>query len=566
MKGKKERKERGQRTLNGRILTKSRKKEREIRESVVIPILRDYLGYDISLMRREVPIRFGRRDYYADLVFYTVTHNVKQPFLVVETKAPNQTLDWLQAESYAQRLKTPYFLVTDGERWNWYKTGERAKRSQPLSVEVHPPKSVGEEKLVKFQDINDCMQVMRHLHNVIWNEKSTTPEEALGEVTKFLVAKIVDEKELSQRAKVDPEFIIKKTTEDPLDIKNRINKLLMKAKKIDPDIFVEVKPEITLKPYSVMKIVEKLQNYKLTENERIELLGEVYQTFLKETYTEKIKGQRFTPRNVVDFIVKLIDPKLSEKVYDPACGTAGFLISALRYVKEELDKAFQRGDIYNPWEKIKAYTENNLYGTDIAPTVVALAKANMILHGDGHTHIVNHDGLIDSKKTMAITSVKEEEGGFDIIMTNPPFGGVKIDPEIIVHYSLAQHARSELTQVLFIERCTKMLKRGGRIGIILPDGVLSNPRRRYVVDYIKEKYIIKVMVSLPKGTFTPYGADPKTHILFMRKKKFDGELQGDIINMKVYNIGYTVSGKEEKVKDLPILLERVRNIGGLNWG
>lgn len=566
MKRKKERRERGQRTLNGRILTKSRKKEREIRESVVIPLLRDYLGYDVSLMRREVPIRFGRRDYYADLVFYTVTHNVKQPFLVVETKAPNQTLDWLQAESYAQRLKAPYFLVTDGEKWNWYKTGERAKSSQPLSVKVHPPKVVGEEKFVKFQDINDCMQVIRSLHNVIWNEKSATPEEALGELTKFLVAKIVDEKEIFQHVKIDPEFIIRKSTEDPLDIKNRINQLLMKARRIDPDIFVEVEPEMTLKPYSVVKIVGKLQNYKLTENEKIELLGEVYQTFLKETYTEKIKGQRFTPRNVVDFIVKLIDPKLSEKIYDPACGTAGFLISALRHVKKELEEAFQRGDIYNPWEKIRGYAENNLYGTDISASVVPLAKANMILHGDGHTHIILHDGLIDSKKTEAITSIKEDEDGFDIIMTNPPFGGTKIDPEIIVHYSLAQHARSELTQVLFIERCTKMLKRGGRIGIILPDGVLSNPRRRYVVDYIKEKYIIRAMVSLPKGTFTPYGADPKTHILFMRKKKFDGEPQGDVLNMKVYNIGYTVSGKEEKEKDLPILENKVEEKGGLNWG
>lgn len=566
MRRKKERGKIRQRTLNGKVLSKFRKKEREVRESVVIPILRDYLGYDVSLMRREVPVRFGRRDYYADLVFYTVSHNVKQPFLVVETKAPSQTLDWLQAESYAQRLKAPYFLVTDGENWNWYRTGERAKGSQPLSAEIRPPKLVGEKKFVRFKDINDCMQVIRHLHNVIWNEKSATPEEALGELTKFLVAKIVDEKELSQHTKIDAEFGIRKSTEDPLDIKNRINKLLIKAKKIDSDIFVEVKPEITLKPYSVLKIVETLQNYRLTENEKIELLGEVYQTFLKETYTEKIKGQRFTPRNVVGFIVELIDPKLSEKIYDPACGTSGFLISALRHVKGEVDKAFQRGDVYNPWEKVKEYAENNLYGTDIASSVVALAKANMILHGDGHTHIILHDGLISSEKTKAITSVIEDEGGFDIIMTNPPFGGLKIDPEIIVHYSLAQHARSELTQVLFIERCTRMLKRGGRIGIILPDGVLSNPRRAYVVDYIKEHYIIKAMVSLPKGTFTPYGADPKTHILLMRKKKFDAEAQGKIINMKVYNIGYSVSGKKEKEEDFPILLKKVRNMGGVNWG
>jgi len=564
MSGSEKNQEYRQRRLNQ--IDKTSGKEEKIRESIIVPFLRDYLGYDISLMRREVPVRFGRRDYYADLVFYTVSHNIKKPFLVVETKAPGKVLDWLQAESYAQRLKTPYFLVTDGEKWNWYKTGERARTSQPLSVEIHPPKLVGDEKFVKFEDMNDAIQVIRYLHNVIWNEKSSTPEEALEELTKFLVAKIIDEKEITQHTKVEPDFIIKKVAEDPLDIKNRINSLLLKAKDIDPDIFVEYKPEITLKPFSVIKIVERLQNYKLTENEKIELLGEVYQTLLKETYTEKIKGQRFTPRNVINFMVELIEPKLSETVYDPACGTSGFLISSLVYVKNEVDKAFERGDIYNPWKRIKKYAEENLYGTDIAASVVSLAKANMILHGDGHTHIIHHDGLIDSPKTEAIKQVKEQEGGFDIILTNPPFGGVKVDPEITVHYKLAQHAKSELTQVLFIERCTKMLKRGGRIGIILPDGVLSNPRLNYVSDYIKENYIIKAMISLPKGTFTPYGADPKTHILMMRKKKYDNENQKEIIGMKVENIGYTGSGKKEKEEDFSMFLEKVRNLGGINWG
>ena len=252
-------------------------------------------------------------------------------------------------------------------------------------------------------------------------------------------------------------------------------------------------------------------------------------------------------------------------MHDPACGTAGFLLSSLNHVKKEVEEAFQRGDIHNPFEKIKSYSENNLYGTDIEPSVVSLAKANMLLHGDGHSNIICHDGLIDSPKTLKITEIVKNESGFDIIMTNPPFGGLKIDPEILAGYSLASRVTGELTQVLFIERCTKLLKRGGRIGIILPDGVLSNPRLQYVTEYIKENYIIKALVSLPKGTFTPYGSDPKTHILFLRKKKFDGEKQGNVLNIKVHNIGYTVSGKEEKKKDLPIIIEKIREGGGLDW-
>jgi len=555
-----------QTTLAGKIVSEKTEKETKVRESIVIPYLRDYLGYDTSLMKREVPIRFGRRDYYADLVFYTVVNNVKKPFLVVETKAVGKNLDWLQAESYAQRLNTPYFVVTDGEKWEWYNTGDKGqKSSELLKLEVHPPKLIGQSKLIKFKDINECMQAIRYLQDVIWNEKSSTPEDALRELSKFLIAKIIDEKEILLYKKNEPDFAIKATNEEALDIKNRINKLLEKAKTIDPELFAEPKPEITLKPYSVIKIVEKLQNYTLIQTDNVEILGEAYQTLLRETYTEKLKGQRFTPRNVIGFITELVDPKLSEKVYDPACGTAGFLLSALSHVKKEVEMAFQRGDLHNPFEKIKHYSENNLFGTDIEPMVVSLAKANMILHGDGHSNVIHHDGLIDSPKTAKITEVVKNEGGFDIIMTNPPFGGLKIDPEIIAGYSLASRATSELTQVLFIERCTKLLKRGGRIGIVLPDGVLSNPKLRFVPEYIKENYVIKAMVSLPKGTFTPYGSDPKTHILFLRKKKYDGERQGDILNIKVHNIGYTGSGKEEKKKDLPLIIDRIKKRGGLDW-
>jgi type I restriction-modification system DNA methylase subunit len=488
-----------QTTLSGKIVSGKTDRETHVRERTVIPYLRDYLGYDISLMKREAPIRFGRRDYYADLVFYTVVSNVKKPFLVVETKALGKPLDWLQAESYAQRLNTPYFVVTDGEKWEWYRTGDEGqKSSELLKMEVHPPKVIGQSKLIKFNDINECMQTIRYLQDIIWNEKSSTPEDALRELSKFLIAKIIDEKEIVSYKKTEPDFAIKTTNEEALDIKNRINKLLEKAKSIDPELFAEPKPEVTLKPYSVIKIVEKLQNYTLVQTDNVEILGETYQTLLRETYTEKLKGQRFTPRNVIDFITELIDPKLSEKVYDPACGTSGFLLSALSHVKKEVEVAFQRGDLHNPFEKINSYSQNNLFGTDIEPMVVSLAKANMILHGDGHSNIIHHDGLIDSPKTAKITEVVKD-GGFDIIMTNPPFGGLKIDPEIIAGYSLASRATSELTQVVFIERCTKLLKRGGRIGIVLPDGVLANPKLRFVTEYIKEHYVIKAMVSLPKG-------------------------------------------------------------------
>lgn len=546
--------------------------EKDIEEQVVIPFLRDYLGYDIELMRKQFPIRFGgiTGTKYADLVFFVVVNDVKKPYLVVEVKKPSARLDVGQAESYAQRIKADYFTVTDGETWLWYRAGTRGQgTSQVIKYEVHPPKTVGKRKLVKFKAINEANKVIGFLHDVIWNEKSTTPEDALKELTKFFVAKIIDEQEVNEHDKEEYEFRIKAEKEDVLDIKNRINFLLLKAKKKDEELFVDPKPEITLKPYSVIKIVQRLQDYSLTKTDKIEILGEIYQSLLKETYTDKVKGQRFTPRNVVEFMVRLIDPKLSETMYDPACGTGGFLVSSLKHVKEELDTAFERGDIHNPLEKYRDYAATNLYGTDIERTVIQLAKANMLVHGDGHNHVIVHDGLYFDKatrsKTREIEKIIEVDSGFDIVLTNPPFGGVKIDPELLAGYELAKRAKSELTQVLFIERCITLLKRGGRLGIVLPDGILNNLKLRYVREYIMKETNIKAVISLPPVTFKPYGAGPKASLLFLQKKRHTGEKQSNILMAEIENIGYTVSGKEEPQKDIPIILQKINGLGGLKW-
>lgn len=547
-------------------------KEREIEEQVVIPFLRDYLGYDVELMKKQFPVRFGgiSGTKYADLVFFIVVNDVKKPYLVVEVKKPEAYLDVGQAESCAQQIKADYFTITNGETWLWYKTGISGQgSSQQIKFEVHPPKLVGKQKLVKFETMNEASNVIGFLHDVIWNEKSSTPEEALKELTKFFTAKIIDEQEVNEHEKEEYDFRIKAEKEDVLDIKNRINFLLLKAKKKDDELFVDSKPEITLKPYSVVKIVQRLQDYSLVKTETIEILGEVYQELLKETYTDKVKGQRFTPRNVVEFMVQLIDPKLSETIYDPACGTCGFLVSSLMHVKKEIDIAFERGDIHNPLERYRLYAATKLFGTDIEETVIQLAKANMLVHGDGHNHVMCHDGLYFDKaahpKTIELNKVIENDGGFDIILTNPPFGGVKIDPELLAGYRLAKKAKSELTQILFIERCISLLKKGGRMTIILPDGILNNLKLKYVREYIMTETNIKAVVSLPNVTFQPYGAGPKTSILFLQKKKYAGDKQGNILMAEIENIGYTASGKKEPKEDMPITTQKINELGGLKW-
>jgi type I restriction enzyme M protein len=542
------------------------KREREVEEKHIIPRLRDELGYDTDLMRKNVPIKFGRMTKYADIVFYTIIDEIKKAFLVVESKAPGQKLDTDQAESYAQGFNAPFFVVTDGETWNFYKTGKEGRGSSNLlKTKVHPTKIIGSSKLVKFGSIEEAKRVIRYCHDVIWNEKSSTPEEALKELTKFLIAKIIDEQEFKDHEKDDYDFKIKKKSENIVDIKRRIDNLLKEAKSRDEDLFVDKNPQITLKPYSVIKIVQKLQEYSLSSTDKVEILGELYQELLMNTYIDKIKGQRFTPRNVVDFMVELIDPKLSEFILDPASGTGGFLVSSLRYVKKEIDEAFEEGDITNPKKEFEKYAHDKLYGIDIEPTVVQLAKANMLMNGDGHTNMICHDGLIDTPKNKVIQDIVKKNGGFDIILTNPPFAGSKIDPEILYHYKLAKKGKNQLLQVLFIERCVNLLKNGGRMAIVLPDGILSNASLKHIRDFIREHMIIKSIVSLPSNTFKPYGAGVKTSLIFMQKKKYANEIQKDVIMAEVKNIGYTVSGKSEKEKDLPKIIVEIKSRGGIKW-
>ena len=131
-----------------------KKPEEVVLEDIVIPFLREDLGYKLIDPRlQRVPIRFGRETKYADTVVYIVKNAKKIPDIVVETKAPNEPLDWEQAESYAQRLRAPYFLVTNGKIWHWYQTGERQGESKKIEKAPKPPLYTKEEFVIAFEDL-----------------------------------------------------------------------------------------------------------------------------------------------------------------------------------------------------------------------------------------------------------------------------------------------------------------------------------------------------------------------------------------------------------------------------
>lgn len=168
------------------------------------------------------------------------------------------------------------------------------------------------------------------------------------------------------------------------------------------------------------------------------------------------------------------------------------------------------------------FAEKKLYGIEISEAIARVAKMNMILHDDGHTNVISHDGLDDIEKMEKINR-EFKAGNFDFIFTNPPFGAVvkSTESDYLDKYELGMNGKkmrtTQKTEILFLERAWQFLKPGGQMAVVLPDGILTNSSLQYVRDYLLDHYELRAVVSLPQDAFRYYGAGVKSSILFLRK-------------------------------------------------
>jgi type I restriction enzyme M protein len=266
-------------------------------------------------------------------------------------------------------------------------------------------------------------------------------------------------------------------------------------------------------------------NYEHSEN-----LGNAFEYLLSILGSQGDAGQFRTPRHIIDFIVKVVDPKKNETILDPACGTAGFLISAYKHIlKTNKEKPL------TPDEKLKLM--NNLAGYDISPDMVKLALVNMYLHGFPEPKIHEYDSL---------TSEKRWDETFDVILANPPF--MTPNGGIVPHKRFS--VQSGKAEALFVDYILEHLNIRGKGGIVIPEGILEN----YTKDFVKiRKMLIDnglyAIISLPVGTFNPYSGNIKTSIvLFDRTVKKDS-----ILHFQVDHDGFDLGRNRNPIKenDLP---------------
>lgn len=545
--------------------------EERVKQGKIIPYLREVLGY--KLMDFEVPVKFGRMTKFADIVISIIEDHRKVPYIVVECKAPRdiKSDDWLQAESYAQRLAAPYFIVTDGTKtgWLWFKTGERQGESEQIKSDSIPHAELQKEgeTLVKFEDLSSLSRVIQQSHDIIRNEEGRDPAESFDEMSKLLFAKIKDERDVKNKRKREREFRIKtdkrgKVTDTVGSISDRVRKLFEDAKKDFPKIYAEVESKTTrklvtinLKDNTIYQIVGIIEPYTLletgTDKHGVDIKGAMFEIFLKGTFRGPL-GQFFTPREIIDFMIGVADPKDNETVLDPGCGSGGFLIGAMRKVWSDLHEKYIQGKIDDLEEQKKSYAENKLFGMDINERLAWVAKMNMVFHGDGHGGIVHSNALTITTRNEEIATQK-----YDVILTNPPFGSKINDPKILSDARFKEISRTKLTEVLFLALCINLLKPYGRLGIVLPDGILTNSSLKFVRDYIKKETIVKAVVSIPQETFMPYGSGVKASLLFLEKKNPADPYheQGPGFMAITENIGYDATGRSTGKNDFPKILE-----------
>ena len=338
--------------------------EERVKQEKIIPYLRDVLGY--KLMDFEVPVKFGRMTKLADIVISIIEDHRKVPYIVVECKAPGgiKSDDWLQAESYSQRLGAPYFIVTDGTKtgWLWFKTGERQGESKQIKSGLIPHAKLQKEgkALIKFEDLSSLSRVIQQCHDIIRNEEGRDPAESFDEMSKLLFAKMKDERDVKSKKKREREFSIKtdkrgKVIDTVGSVADRVRKLFEEAKKDFPKIYAEVESKtarklviINLKDNTIYQIVGIIEPYTLletgTDKHDVDIKGAMFEIFLKGTFRGPL-GQFFTPREIIDFMVGVVDSKDNEIVLDPACGSGGFLISAMRKVWGDLHEKYIQGRI-----------------------------------------------------------------------------------------------------------------------------------------------------------------------------------------------------------------------------
>ncbi|MHB0984823.1 MAG: type I restriction enzyme HsdR N-terminal domain-containing protein [Sulfuricella sp.] len=425
--------------------------EESVRQEFLCVLVTEY-GFALDQMDEEVEVT-GRGSGHAraDFVIWRTTKDKadsKNPLIIVECKSDNVTIkadDYGQGDNYS-RLAGARFFVTHNSRETkfWRVVHEKMPKSlEEISNVPHADASNKEieellSKLKVFKE-EEFADLLHQCHNVIRNREKLDPAAAFDEIAKILFVKVYVEREL--RAKRQRKNLFNVEYLDDQLGKHQLNTLFGQTKEAyEDDKIFEPDEEIRLRPATGKEIVKLLERYNLSDTSE-DIKGIAFERFLGRTFRGEI-GQFFTPRTIVEFMIRMIEPKEGELICDPASGSGGFLIRFFEIVREQilanadaeyqafkaeletkkLSEAKEAEALREKFTEIQAALDQRkrgsrlwtlanrrIYGTDANDRMARTSKMNMIMHGDGHAGVHHHDGFLNVNGIF--------EGRFDIILT-----------------------------------------------------------------------------------------------------------------------------------------------------
>lgn len=523
------------------------KPEEVVRQDFEQLLHNDY-RYPKECMDIEVPIQMGSSRRVCDIAIYD-SPDRENLVGIIETKSPkDQTgAGMKQLESYMSAQSTCYWGVwTNGNDIQCARKDKSTGRIEFNPAYTIPTYGEGDgakARIKSYDDLrpaSDLKWIFRIINNRLYANTNLPRSEKQGaEMVRLIFSKLSDEY-YARESDAVPRFQIYED-EPAKETRKRIDRLWADTRHapIGSQIFGDHE-KIEIDDYSLHLVVSTLQGYSLLKTNR-DVVGDAFEVFSEKQFAGE-KGQFFTPRSVVSMIVRMVSPKANETILDPACGSGGFLVAALNHLTEGKDDS-QKRDI----------AEHSLHGIDKEADLSKICKAHMSILGDGKSNIVTADSLdVESWGVDARAKFYEPDGTpklFDIVVTNPPFGSkIKVEKQsVLAKFELGRTKTPP--QVLFIERCIGMLKPGGRLGIVLPDGILGNPRDAYIRDWILKHAEVQAVIDCPTETFMPH-TGTKTSVLILRKLQ-EGETSPkcNIFFAIAEHCGHTFRGNDVRDKN-----------------
>ena len=513
----------------------------------------------------------------ADIVIFKDSDR-KRPYAVVECKRDGVTdAEFSQAVEQAYgngtwtKFRADYVMVVAGatrrvlDCTDKYGSLERDKNIvADLPIKYGKPEEYKYFKGTKsdIQSVNKegLIAAIQKCHQTLWGGGRLSPPAAFGELCKVLFVKVRDEKK--PRKKGQPyEFQIK-THEESRRLAERIRGLYEDVQQKEPEVFTET---IKVDDAVIRTLVSHLEGINLNETD-LDTKGVAFEQFMDGFFKGDF-GQYFTPREIIEFSVAMMQPNHEDIVLDPACGSGGFLLHALDTIRREASEYYEE-DSKEHFKHWHDFAEKRLFGIDINEEITRVAKMNMILHDDGHTNVIGSDAL-EPIKNITEHNRGFKENGFTMVLTNPPFGSIvkQVEKPYLSDYEMSKisfrakkttksssksgkkavKTRSSVkTEILFCERVYRFLKPDGRAAIILPDGILTNSSLQGVRDWLLDKFQLLAVVSLPQTAFAHFGAGVKSSVVFLRKRKAkETPSDEEAIFMAIAeNIGYDATGRK----------------------